>query len=286
MYKIVVVGCGNVGMAYSYAVLQQKIPIKELVLIDSNRNILEGKVLDLRHAVENIGIETNIKVGEYKDCEDADIVCITVGPKETNVKGSRMDDLYKIHKILKEIVTQIRKSKFKGIYLVASNPLDVATYLTNQYAKCDTKKVIGSGTLLDTARLHDVLGKKKGYVLGEHGDSQFITWSQIEEQYMQEQKETIEEAVRTMGYQVAEKQGFTCYGIGSALTRITVSILEDKREILPVSTYQETYGVYISNLSKIGREGVIATDLIELSIEEREKKEKSIQIIKTAIGKL
>ena len=183
MSKIVVVGCGNVGMAYSYSLLNQILGMNELVLIDIDKEKLKGKVLDLNHSLFNLNSVTNIKEGTYSDCSDADIVCITAGPSQSGIKSSRMEDLHNANNILKNIIPSIKNSGFSGIYLVASNPLDVMTYVIWKYANCDQSKVIGAGTLLDTARLRYILSQKynkpinevTGYVLGEHGDSRIYS---------------------------------------------------------------------------------------------------------------
>ena len=198
MNKIVIIGCGNVGMAYAYSVLNQCLDVKELILIDVDKEKLSGKVADLNHSTYNLNTSTKVILGNYSDCQDADIVCITAGPKQSDIKTSRMDDLHKANSILKNILSEINKTNFSGIYLIATNPLDVMTYVTWKYANCDPKKVIGSGTLLDTARLRYVLSEKyhkpitemTGLVLGEHGDSQFIPWSTVNVEKLPESEMT------------------------------------------------------------------------------------------------
>lgn len=295
MSKIVVVGCGNVGMAYCYSLLNQIVGITELVLIDVDKNKLKGKVLDLNHSLFNLNSTTIVKEGNYSDCSNADIVCITAGPSQNNIKSSRMEDLYVANNIFKEIVPSIKNSGFSGIYLIASNPLDVMTYVTWKYAGCDSSKVIGSGTLLDTSRLRFVLSQiynkpineVTGYVLGEHGDSQFIPWSTVNiEKLPESQMKIISEDVKKAGFTVCSSQGYTCYGIASALTRITRSILFDENSILPVCSYLDDYGIYISTPSIIGKNGVTKSNVIDLDKNEIEKLEDSVRVIKTAIGNL
>ena len=152
MNKLVIIGCGNVGMTYAYSLLNQCLDIKELVLIDVNTEKLYGKVADLNHSIYNLNTSTNVKLGNYSDCQDADIICITAGPSQSDLKSSRMEDLHKANSILKSIISEINKTNFSGIYLLATNPLDVMTYVTWKYANCNPLKVIGSGTHLDTAR--------------------------------------------------------------------------------------------------------------------------------------
>lgn len=295
MNKIVLVGCGNVGMAYAYSLMNQSLNIDELVLIDTDVNKLKGKVMDLNHCIANISNNISVKIGDYSACKDASIVCVTAGPSQSTVKTSRMEDLYKANEIFHSIIPSIANSGFSGIYLIASNPLDVMTYVTWKYAKCNPYKVIGSGTLLDTARLKYVLSERKsvpineitGYVLGEHGDSQFVSWSNINVPNISvDEKLEITDEVKKLGFTVGKYQGFTCYGIASSLTRITKAILFDERCVLPVSSYDEKSGIYISTPSRIGVNGIEENRIMNLSQDENDAFENSIRTICTAIGSL
>lgn len=295
MSKIVVVGCGNVGMAYCYSLLNEILDIDTLVLIDIDKEKLSGKVLDLNHSLFNLNSSTKIVSGSYCDCSDADIVCVTAGASQRVDKTSRMEDLYKANEIFKTVIPSIENSGFKGVYLIASNPLDVMTYVTWKYANCEPSRVVGSGTLLDTARLRYVLSRNfnmpindvTGYVLGEHGDSQFIAWSTVNVEKLSKINMTsISEEVKKAGFEVGRLQGYTCYGIGSALTRITRAILFDENSVLPVSSYDDKYGIFISTPSIIGKSGVVKTGIIDLENAELENFEKSVKAIKTAIGNL
>ena len=295
MNKLVIIGCGNVGMAYAYSLLNQCLNINELVLIDIDKDTLYGKVADLNHSIYNFNTSTNITLGNYSDCQDADVICITAGPKRLALKQSRMEDLYKSNTILKSIITEIQKTNFSGIYLIATNPLDVMTYVTWKYAKCDPKKVIGSGTLLDTARLHYILSEKyhkpitevTGLVLGEHGDSQFIPWSTVNVEKLPESEMIdIANRVKKAGFDVSKSQGFTAYGIASALSRITRAIIFDEKVCLPVCSYLEEYGIFTSTPSIIGKDGIEKSNTLDLENSEKLELENSIQTIKTAIGNL
>lgn len=294
MNKIVLIGCGNVGMSYAYSLINSQYTIDELVLIDINKEKLLGKILDLEHSLANCNNNMKIKIGEYKDCIDADIVCITAGPSNSNIKNSRLDDLNETNNLFKDIIYNIKISGFSGIYLVASNPLDIMTYITWKYSGAEYNKIIGSGTLLDTARLKSLLSNKynknindiNGYVLGEHGDTQFITWSNLNVDIKDAEKNEISETVRNFGYKVAELQGFTCYGIGTALSRITKAILSDENVILPVSTYIENLDVFISTPSLIGKNGVIDNMKMSLSEEENSLFYNSVNMLKSIITKL
>ena len=295
MNKIVIIGCGNVGMAYAYSVLNQCLDIKELILVDMDKEKLLGKVADLNHSVYNLNTSTKVILGDYSDCQDADIICITAGPSQSALKSSRMEDLHKANTIIKGIVSEINKTNFSGIYLIATNPLDVMTYVTWKYANCIPQKVIGSGTLLDTARLRYILSEKyhrpitemTGLVLGEHGDSQFIPWSTVNVEKLPESEMTnIENAVKKAGFDVSRSQGFTSYGIASALSRITRAIIFDEKVCLPVCSYLEDYGIFTSTPSVIGKDGIEKSNILDLENNEKSQLENSIQIIKTAIGNL
>ena len=295
MNKLVSIGGGNVGMAYAYSLLNQCLNINELVLIDIDKDTLYGKVADLNHSIYNLNSSTNITLGNYSDCQDADVICITAGPSQSALKHSRMEDLYKANTLLKGIISEIQKTNFSGIYLIATNPLDVMTYVTWKYAKCDPKKVIGSGTLLDTARLHYILSEKyhkpitevTGLVLGEHGDSQFIPWSTVNVEKLPESEMIdIANRVKKAGFDVSKSQGFTAYGIASALSRITRAIIFDEKVCLPVCSYLEEYGIFTSTPSIIGKDGIEKSNTLDLENSEKLELENSIQTIKTAIGNL
>lgn len=286
---------GNVGVSYIYSLINQNIDSLEIVLIDVNIEKLKGTILDLNHCISNLQFDTNIRIGDYTDCKNADIVCITAGPSQSNIKDSRMDDLYKANDIFHSIIPNVAKAGFDGIYLIASNPLDVMSYVTWKYSNCNPYKVIGSGTLLDTARLKFVLSQKinipiseiNGYVLGEHGNSQFVQWSSVNfDNFSIEEKLEIENEVKNVGFYVAKLQGFTCYGIGNCLTRITKAILQDEKCILPVCSYDDKSGIYISTPSKIGKNGIEENRIMSLSDDELVRFNDSIRVIHTAIGKL
>lgn len=289
--KVGIVGLGKVGMEYAYALLNSNLDVSEMVLIDIAVDSLKGKVLDLKHSV--ISLERKIKIiqGDYKDLKDASLVCITAGAPQSGLKNSRDEDLYKCEAIFKNIIPNIVSSGFDGIYLLASNPLDVMCYEALKFAKCDPKKIIGSGTLLDTNRLLNVISEKykkdlfelKGFILGEHGATSFADWDSINIYIPKEDREEINNEVRKLGFTVVKSQGFTAYGIASALLRITKNIFEDKQEILPVSTYIEKYGIFISTPSKVGKDGVIENCIMNLGKEEEQEFINSVNKIKKEV---
>ena len=300
MNKVVIVGCGNVGMAYAYALVNQKTYVSDLVLIDINVDKTIGEVMDLNHCLPYSPSKMNIRVGNYQECKDAKIVVITAGANQ-KIGETRMDLIYKNADIFKSIITEIKKSGFDGIYLIATNPLDVMTYLTLKYSVSSYEKVIGTGAALDTARLRYLLGEElnicpkdiDAYVIGEHGDTEFIPWSNANvgfkkiTDYLKEDKlNEIEDKVRNSAYEVIERKGATCYGIGTCMVRITNAILEDKKVILAVSSYDKKNDVCISTPTTVGSMGVSRKIYIPLSKEEEEKLQNSVDYIKEAINKL
>ena len=300
MNKVVIIGCGNVGMSYAYALVNQKTYVDELVLIDINVEKTIGEAMDLNHCLPYSPSKMKIRVGTYDDCKDAKIVVITAGASQ-KVGETRMDLIHKNASIFKSIVTSVKDSGFNGIYLVATNPLDVMTYLTLKYSGTTYNKVIGTGAALDTPRLRFILAEKlnicskdiDAYVIGEHGDSEFIPWSnanvafkKITDYLSTEELNDIENTVRNSAYEVINRKGATCYGIGTCMVRITNSILEDKNVILAVSSYDKKNDVCISTPTIVGKNGVTEKIFIPLNSDEKEKLINSINVIKSAINEI
>lgn len=297
MNKVVIIGCGNVGMSYAYALLNQKTSVNELALIDLNQERVEGEVMDLNHCLAFGPNKMHIKCGTYADCHDADIVCIAAGANQKPGE-TRMDLIHKNSVIFKNIIDQVVQNGFNGIFLVATNPLDVMTYITWKYSGFETNKVIGSGTSLDTARLRFMIGDKlkvnpknvHAYVIGEHGDSEFIPWSNVNiglqniHNFLKEDEfKEIEEEVKNAAYEIIEKKGATYYGIGMCLVRITNAILDDENTILTVSTYDKKNNVFVGLPTILNKKGVEEKIYVNLNEEETEKLKSSIQLIKEAI---
>lgn len=295
--KVVIVGCGNVGMAYAYSLVNQQTYIDELILIDIDEDKIIGEVMDLNHSIPYCPTKINIKTGKYEDCYDARIVVIAAGSNQAPGE-TRMDLIHKNSRIFKSIINPIMASGFNGIFVVATNPLDVMTYLTLKYSKLPINQVIGSGTTLDTARLRYLISDKtkvspndiEAYVIGEHGDSEFVPWSnasiglsKIDDFLSSEEMEKIENDVRVSAYEIIKRKGATYYGIGATLTKITKAILEDTNEILSVSSYDKNNNVCISTPAIVGATGVKNKIYIPLNEEETEKLVNSINVIKDAI---
>ena len=296
MSKIVIVGCGNVGMSYAYSLINQKCSVDELVLIDKNMGKAEGEAMDLNHSIPYSPNSINIKVGNYTDCSNADIVVLSAGANQ-EVGETRLDLIHKNDIIFKSIINSIMESGFNGIFLIATNPVDAMSYITYKYSGLDSNKVIGTGTSLDTARLRYMLSKKlnispknvHAYVMGEHGDSEFIAWStamvgtiNISDKLTIEEKKEIGIQVRDSAYDIIKKKGNTSYGIGTCLLRITNAILNDENAIITVSCYDDNE-LYVSIPCVINREGIKEKLDINLNEEEEKMLNKSKEIIKGVI---
>lgn len=295
--KVVIVGCGNVGMSYAYALLNQKTPVGEIVLIDLNAEKIIGEMMDLNHCLAFAPSKIKISAGNYQDCQDADIVCLAAGANQ-EPNETRMDLIYKNTEIFSSIIANVMNSGFNGIFLVATNPLDIMTYMTYKLSKLPAYRVIGSGTTLDTARLRYVLADRLGinpknvhaYVMGEHGDSEFVPWSSANvgliniHRFLQEEELVqIETEVKNAAYEIIKRKGATYYGIGMCLVRITNAILGDENTILTVSTYDKEHDIYISSPAIINRQGIKGNAKLTLTEEEQRRLADSVHTIKEAI---
>lgn len=295
--KVVLIGCGNVGMSYAYALLNQRTYVNKLVLIDINKDRIDGEVMDLNHCLAYAPSKISISNGEYSDCKDARIVVIAAGANQKPGE-TRMDLIHKNAAIFKDIVGKVMSSGFKGIFVVATNPLDVMTYLTYKYSGLPASRVIGTGTSLDTARLQLIIGKKlcispkniQAYVIGEHGDSEFIPWSNanislqnIKEFFTKKQLDEIEDDVRNAAYEIINRKGATYYGIGMAMVRITNAILGNENIIIPLSVYDEYNDVYIGMPAILNEKGAERRIRLSLTEDEEQRLQSSINIIKENI---
>lgn len=295
--KVMVVGTGNVGMSYAFALLHQRTNVNELILVDINTEDAEGEAIDMRDALAVSPSYLKIRAGSYADAGDCDMVVITAGvpqkPGET-----RMDLLKKNAAIFKDMIGQIMDAGFDGIFLVVSNPMDVLAYLTWRYSGLPAERVIGSGTVLDSARLRFRLSQRlqvhpkniHAYQVGEHGDTEFAIWSSanvgcqpIIDLLDKDELDEIEEFARKEAYTIIEKKGATYYGIGSCMAMITNCILNDERRILPVSNYDGMSNTYNGFPAVVGRHGIVRRIGLKLNPEEQEKFNKSIGTLQEAI---
>lgn len=292
--KVILVGTGFVGMSMAYSLLNQGSAsgVNELVLIDVLKEKAEGEAMDLCHGLPCSSSHMEIKAGDYSECKDADIVVITAGlsqkPGQTRLELSTANA-----KIMKDITEQVVASGFNGIFVVASNPVDLMTKVVQEVSKFPTRKVFGSGTALDTARLRFLVGEYlnvsnknvHAYIMGEHGDSSFVPWDHAYVgcknimDIMKDAKKDLADLdkiyvdVRDAAYEIIEKKKATYYGIGLGLSKIVKTILNDTNEILTVSAYlngeYNHKDIYIGVPAIINSKG--ARELLELELNDADQ---------------
>lgn len=307
--KIALVGTGMVGMSFAYCLLNQAV-CDELVLIDIDKKRAEGEAMDLNHGLAFAPGNMKIYAGSYEDCKDADVVTICAGvaqkPGET-----RLDLLKRNASVFQSIINPVVSSGFNGIFLIATNPVDIMTRITRTISGFPKERVIGSGTALDTARLRYLLGDYlkvdprniHAYVMGEHGDSEFVPWSQallatkpvlqICEEFDSlslKDLENISTEVREAAYRIIDAKKATYYGIGMALTRISRAILGGENSVLTVSAcLNGDYGqeeVYVGVPCIINQNGADRILHLNLTGEEQEKLQKSCDTLRKSFDEL
>ena len=302
--KLVLVGTGFVGMSMAYAILSQgsSSGVNELVLIDVVKDKAIGEAMDLSHGLPCSSSHMKIKAGDYSECADADMVVITAGlnqkPGQTRLELSEENA-----KIMKEITMQVVNSGFKGIFLIASNPVDLMTKVVQEVSKFPTSRVIGSGTALDTARLRFLVGEYlnvsnknvHAYIMGEHGDSSFVPW---EHAYVGCKKifDILEDSgkslsdldkiyvdVRDAAYEIINRKKATYYGIGLGLAKIVRTVMNNTNEVLTISAYLDgEYGhkdIYIGMPAIVNSNGARELLELELSEENQAKLDESCRIL-------
>lgn len=295
--KVGIVGAGQVGSTAAYALVMRGIG-REIVLVDMDADLAQAQAADILHAVP-FAHPLNISAGDYSDLIGCQVVIITAGVAQEPGE-SRLNLLKRNAQIFEQIIPQILKNAPEAILLVATNPVDVMTHLTAKYAveyDLSNQRVIGSGTTLDTARFRTLLGQHlgvdpqhvHGYVLGEHGDTEVLTWSLVTvggvplEEFCrqwdicidEEVRAGIAQGVRQAAYAIIEGKGSTHYGIGSALARIVEVVLGDQRSLLTVCTPIEIVAgiedVTMSLPHLVGGEGILDTILLPLALSEEEQ---------------
>jgi len=304
--KVCIVGCGNVGMRYAYSMMIGGVA-REIALVDYNRKKAEGEAMDLSHGAPFVS-PVKIYAGDYPDATNSDLAVITAGRGQK--PGETRTDLIKGNaEIFKTIVPEIVKYSPKAIILVATNPVDILSYITYKISGKPSREVIGSGTVLDTARFRYLISKELNLdsrnihasIFGEHGDSEFPMWSkavigdiffrdyfeaQNKEKGEQKLKEIFED-VRDSAYEIIEKKGETSYGIGLSLTKISKAILRDQNSVLPVSSLLEDYygvnDVYLSVPAVVHKHGIRQVMKVEFDKDELTALKVSADKIKSII---
>jgi len=310
--KIGIVGCGFVGSTAAYALLMEGIG-REIVLVDRNQERCEAEATDLRHAIP-FAHPLRVRAGEYADLADCRVVLLCAGVNQKPGE-SRLELLTRNAAVFADVVPQVVKHAGDAVLVVATNPVDVMTHVTAQLCQQfggDPRRVLGSGTTLDTARFRSLLGEYigvdphhvHGYVVGEHGDSEVLAWSLVTvgsmtlAEFIAERdlsfddtwRQNIDRQVRGAAYNIIRGKGATYYGIGAALARITDTILHDRRSILTVcAPAAEVAGVRDVTLSLprlVGGVGVLDTFPLSLATEEHSQLQRSASVVRGALAAL
>ena len=307
--KIGIIGLGNVGASIAYTLALSK-DFNEIVLVDSNKDKAEGEALDISHGLPFLR-PMKIISGSYDDIMDAKIIIITAGAAQKEGE-TRLDLVNKNVAIFKSIIPEIKNRDYKGILLIVSNPVDILTYVTLKLSSFPKNRVIGSGTVLDSARLKYKLGEHlnvdsrsiHAFIVGEHGDSEIVLWSQANVSgiplhkfcelrgFFDHDYETSKIAldVKNSAYEIINKKRATYYGIALSTKRIVDAIINDEKSILPISSYiDDEYGmddIALSLPSIVGKEGLISHIPIKLSKEEELKLKESYLQLKEIINNL
>ena len=293
--KVSIIGCGNVGMRYAYALIMKGLA-RSIVITDIDKKRLEGEVMDLSHGAPYVS-PVEIIAGDYSDIKGSDLVVITAGKKQK--PGQTRIALAKDNvEVCRQIVSQIMKYAPSAIFLVSTNPVDILSYATYKFSSKPAHEVIGSGTVLDTARFRYFLAQHckidphnvHAYILGEHGESESAIWSNAtiggvlfkdyclacgnkDACHLEEELAEIFSEVRDSAGKIIEKKGETSYGIGLSLVRITQAILHDENAVLPVSSlitdYLDIRDLYLSLPAVIGKKGI--REVLKLDFTENEE---------------
>ena len=304
--KVVIIGCGFVGASSAFALMQSNL-FSEMVLIDADRSRAEGEALDISHGMV-FANPIKIYAGTYDDITDAAVIVITAGANQKPGE-TRLDLIKKNSAIMKSIIGEIKQREFHGILLIVSNPVDILTYVALKESGYPANRVIGSGTVLDTARFRYELGEHlwvdsrsvHAYIIGEHGDSELAAWSdarvgglpihdfcELRGYYDHDTSmEKIFNSVKNSAYEIISKKHATYYGIAMAVCRICAAIVRDERSILPVSSLMTgEYGitdVVLSIPSVVDAKGIEAVVPIELDEAELKALKNSAEVLKKMI---
>lgn len=290
--KAAMIGCGFVGSSAAFALMQSGI-FSEMVMIDADRARAEGEAMDISHGLP-FARPIKLYAGDYDDIVDAGVIIITAGANQ-KPEETRLDLIHKNVEIFKSIIPEIAKRNCEGILLVVSNPVDILTYTALKLSGFPEHRVIGSGTVLDTARLKYLIGEHlrvdnrsvHAFIIGEHGDSELAAWSnanvsgvklsdfcEMRGHFSHEASENrIYEEVKNSAYEIIERKRATYYGIAMAVKRICECIIRDEKSILPISSMMRgMYGmedIVISMPAIVGKDGV--EDVIPISLDEEEQ---------------
>lgn len=307
--KVAVIGCGFVGSATAFTLMQSRL-FSEMVLLDANEEKADGEAKDIAHGVPFAG-QMKIYAGNYDDVADSAIIIVTAGANQ-KPDETRLDLVHKNVAIYKSIIPEIASRDYQGILLIVSNPVDILTYTALKLSGLPENRVIGSGTVLDTARLKYALGEHlsvdsrsvHSFIIGEHGDSEIAAWSstnvsgiplndfcEMRGHFNHEASmEEIANRVKNSAYEIIAKKHATYYGIAMSVKRICECIMRDEKSILPISTIMHgEYGIENIALSMpaiVGVNGVETHVPISLNEEEAQKLKESADALKKVIDGL
>ena len=304
--KVVMIGCGFVGSACCFSIMQSGL-FSEMVLIDSDKAKAEGEALDISHGIP-FAKPIKIYAGDYDDIKDASLVIISAGANQKSGE-TRLDLVKKNISIFKSIIPEIKKRNFNGILLIVANPVDILTSVAIKLSGLPENRVIGSGTVLDTARLKYELGNHldvdsrsvHAFIIGEHGDSEIAAWSCANVSGIplhkfcemrgyfnhDEEMKRIAESVKNSAYEIIEKKKATYYGVAMAVKRICEAIVRDEKSILPISSMVHgQYGIGDISLSLpaiVGKDGVETHVPLQLNDEEMSNLQKSAKTLQNIL---
>ena len=307
--KAAIIGCGFVGSASAFSLMQSGL-FSELVLIDANREKAEGEALDIAHGIP-FARQMKIYAGDYDDIMDSAVIIVTAGANQ-KPEETRLDLVHKNVNIFKSIIPEVAKRDYQGILLIVANPVDILTYTALKLSGMPENRVIGSGTVLDTARLKYRLGEHlsvdsrsvHAFIVGEHGDSEIAVFSSANVSGIplnrfcemrghfahDESTRRIAEEVKNSAYEIIAKKHATYYGIAMSVKRICEAIVRDEKSILPVSSMMcGEHGisdVVLSMPSIVGKDGIETQVPISLSEEEENRLRESADTLKKVIGQL
>ena len=310
--KVAVIGTGFVGSSSAFALMQSGL-FSEMVLVEVMKEKAEGEAMDINHGAALCN-PMNIYAGDYADIKDAAIIVLTAGANQKPGE-TRLDLLKKNISIHSSIMAEIRKQNCEGILIVVANPVDVLTLYAQKYSGMPENRVFGSGTVLDTARLRYLIGNRldvdarsvHAYVIGEHGDSEIVTWSNANVSGvplsdffalrgmqgigdLEASQKDIADDVKNAAYKIIEKKHATYYGIAASVVRLCRAVLKDEKCVLPISTcLHGEYGISEVSLSVpaiVGRNGIEELVPVLLSEQERDDLLKSANILKKSLENL
>ncbi|HBM3538822.1 TPA: L-lactate dehydrogenase [Listeria innocua] len=299
--KVGIIGAGHVGSDVAFSLVTQGI-CDEIIIIDKIEAKAESEALELRDMASMTRSYTTITANNWEALSDADIIVMAVGP-ETLLREDRMEELVETSRSVTEIVPKILATGFKEIFVNITNPCDVITMLIQKISGFDRSRVFGTGTSLDTARMRRVVGEAlhinpksiEGYVLGEHGESQFVAWSTVKiggvniTDYKTKTPldlPALKDAVRGGGWNILTGKGWTSFGIATATAGIVDALLTDAKQVFPLAVFSEQTNTYIGQPALIGANGVLDTIKPPLTKEEQTNFEHSAEVIRKAFDLL